>query len=198
MSDEPSAGGARLNPRTRRVREVILRAAVEILLECGAREVTAANVAERADVARTTIYRHWPDQQTLLLATIDELTASHVPTPTVGQLDEDVRTVLRLLRKRLVTHDVVSVHGALAAYAAVDNAFAEGQRRFLEHLARPTADVLALAKERGALGADFDCASEAMLLAGPILHQHLSLHGEITDDLIDEVSRRWLAAHGVG
>lgn len=195
MSNKESAEESRVNPRTRRVREVILAAAIEVLLEQGAQDVTAARVAERADVARTTIYRHWPDQRSLLLATIDALTASHQPTPTVGRLDEDVRTVLDFLRTRLVTRDVVSVHGALAAYAAVDNAFSEGQRRLLEHLAQPTADVLTLAKEQGALPEDFDCVGEAMLLAGPLLHQHLSLHAEITDHLIDEVARRWLAAH---
>lgn len=197
MSNKASAEESRVNPRTRRVREAILAAAIELLLEQGAQDVTAARVAERADVARTTIYRHWPDQRTLLLATIDALTASHRPTPTVGRLDEDVRTVLGLLRTRLATRDVVSVNGALAAYAAVDSAFSEGQRRLFEHLAQPTADVLTLAKEQGDLAADFDCAGEAMLLAGPLLHQHLSLHAEITDDFIDEVARRWLAAHGV-
>lgn len=197
MSNEPTTGEDRLNPRTRRVREVILEAAIGVLLERGAHEVTAAQVAEKADVARSTIYRHWPDQRTLLLATIDALTASHRPTPTVGRLDVDVRTVLDLLRTRLVTHDVKSVCGALAAYAALDDAFSEGQRRFLEHLAQPTADVLALAKEQGALPVDLDSDAEAMLLAGPLLHQHLALHAEITDDLIDEIARRWLVVHGV-
>lgn len=198
MSNEPSAEATRLNPRTRRVRGVILGAAVEVLLERGAWDVTAARVAERADVARTTIYRHWPDQRALLLATIDALTSPDHRTRTVGRLEVDVRTVLGLLRTRLITHDVVSVFGALAAYAAQDNAFSEGQRRFVEQLTQPTADVLAVAQERGVLGVDVDCELEARLLAGPLLHQHLALHREITDDFIDEITGRWLVVHGLG
>lgn len=198
MSNDSSTGEGRVNPRTRRVREAILSAAIELLVERGAQNVTAARVAEHADVARTTIYRHWPDQRALLLATIDALTAPHHPTPTVGRLDQDVRTVLGRLRTRLVTHDVASVFGALAAHAAQDDAFSEGQRRFVEQLTQPTADVLAHAKERGALGVDVDCELEATLLTGPLLHQHLALHHEITDGFIDEVTGRWLATHGLG
>jgi AcrR family transcriptional regulator len=198
MSTESSIGEGRVNPRTRRVREVILSAAVEVLVERGAQDVTAARVAEQADVARTTIYRHWPDQRALLLATIDVLTSPDHQTPTVGRIEVDVRTVLGFLRTRLVTHDVVSVFGALSAYAARDNAFSEGQRRFVEQLTQPTADVLAAAQERGALGVDVDCQLEASLLAGPLLHQHLVLHSEITDGFIDEITRRWLAIQGLG
>jgi len=193
MSNESSIGAGRVNPRTRRVREAILSAAVEILVESGAQDVTAARVAEQADVARTTIYRHWPDQRALLLATIDALTSPHHQTPTVGRLETDVRTVLGLLRTRLITHDVASVFGALSAYAARDSAFSEGQRLFVQRLTKPTYDVLVAAQKMGALRIDVDCELEASLLAGALLHQHLLLHNDITDSFIDEITRRWLA-----
>jgi len=198
MSNESSTGEGRVNPRTRRVREAILSAAVEVLIERGAQDVTAARVAEQADVARTTIYRHWPDQRALLLATVDALTSPDYQTPTVGRLEVDVRTVLGLLHTRLVTHDVASVFGALSAYAARDNAFSEGQRRFVKRLTKPTFDVLSKARELGTLGDDVDCELEASLLAGPLLHQHLALHNEITGGFIDEIVRRWIAIHDLG
>ena len=194
MSNQSS--DARVNPRTRRVREVVLRAAIEVLIEHGAHEVTAARVAEQADVARTTIYRHWPDQRSLLLATVDALTAPHHPTESVGRLDDDVRSVLEQLRTRLTAHDVRSVFGALAAYSAGDEAFRDAQRSFIMQLTRPTRDVLATAQERGILRDDVDPELEATLLAGPVLHRHLALHETITDGFLDVVIRRWLAAHG--
>ena len=197
MTNEQSGDATRVNPRTRRVRKVILEAAIEVLVDRGAHEVTASRVAEQADVARTTIYRHWPDQRTLLLATIDALTAPDHRTPVVGRLDVDVRTVLGQLRTRLTTHDVVSIAGALAAYAAQDRAFSDAQRRLMQQLARPTTDVLVAAQEQGLLEGDVDPEFEAMQLAGPLLHQHLALHSEITDDFINEIARRWLAIHGL-
>ena len=185
-----------MNPRTRRVRELILNTAIEVLSERGAHEVTPSRVAEQADVSRTTIYRYWPDQRALLLATIDALTAPDMTTPTVGNLDTDVRTGLGLLRKRLVTHDVRAVFGALAAHAAQDSAFSEAQRRFVEQLTKPMVDLLASARDEGTLGADVDCDLEARFLAGPLLHQHLALNDEITDAFIDEVALRWLSNLG--
>ena len=195
MSCETGAGEPRLNPRTRRVREAILATAIEVLLARGAHEVTASRVAEQADVARTTVYRHWPDQRSLLLATIDALTSPHDPTPNVGSLVADLRIVLEQLRTRLVAREVRSVFGALGAHAARDEAFSAAQRRFVHLLIQPAVGVLEEAQRRGELGPDIDCTFEATLLAGPVLHQHLALHDKITDGFIDEITRRWLATH---
>lgn len=185
----------RENPRTRRVRELILRTAIDVLLEAGAHEVTAARVAAQADVARTTVYRHWPDQRSLLLATIGLLASPQKAKPGNGPLADDVRTSLEHLRKRLVSREVRSVFGALAGYAAQDEAFGDAQRLFMQQLALPMVVVLEAAQERGELDASVDVVFEATLLAGPILHQYVGQRDDIPDRLIDEVVRRWLVAH---
>ncbi len=181
----------RENPRTRRVRRLILDTAVEVLLECGAHDVTASVVAERADVARTTIYRHWPDQLSLLLATVMTLTDSEHISALEGPLAESVPLELERLRMRLVTRDVRSVFGALASYAVQHEAFEDAQRLFVRQLAQPLVLTLEAARARGELSSEVDCEFEATQLAAPILHQHLVLHEEIADSLIAEVSRRW-------
>ncbi len=195
MNDGTATTGQRENPRTRRVRELVLNTAIEILLEQGAQGVTAANVAEKADVARTTIYRHWPDQRSLLLATIDRLVTGRELPEATGPLDDDIRKTLRQLRKRLVYREVHSVFGALAGFAEQEPAFGDAQRMFVEGLSHPMVAVLQAAKDRGELGADTDCSFEATLLTGPLLHQHLALRSEISDHLIAAVADRWLEAH---
>lgn len=195
MTSDSDAGEARLNPRTRRVRQAILDAAMEVLLEQGPQEVTANRVAEHADVARTTIYRHWPDQASLLLATIDALAAPHYPTSSVGCLADDLRTALENLRTRLVKRNLRSIFGALAAYAARDEAFADAQRRFIQQITQPTVDILGAGQERGELDPGLDFEFEATLLAGPVLHQYLVLQNDVTDRFIDEITARWLAPH---
>ena len=52
------------NPRTTRIRDIVLPAVIELLLAEGAGAVTALRVSEQAGVARSTIYQHWPDPQT--------------------------------------------------------------------------------------------------------------------------------------
>src|SRR3954451_18071153 len=54
------------DPRARRSRAAALTAATELLVEGGPERVTHAAVAVRAGVGRATVYRHWPDQQSLL------------------------------------------------------------------------------------------------------------------------------------
>lgn len=196
MSGEPSETVERINPRTRRVQSVILDAAVEVLLHQGAQEVTAQRVAERADVARTTIYRHWPDQGSLLLAAIDTLTKPDFPASTSGNMGDDLRSALENLRIRLAARDVRSVFGAIAANAGRSEDFAAAQRRFVQQLAQPTVDALEAARDRGDLGPHVDVEFEAAMLAGPILHEHLLMHNEVTARFTSEILERWLASRG--
>ncbi len=195
LSSQARANEARLNPRTRRVRKVILDAAVEVLLTRGAQEVTTSRVAEHADVARTTIYRHWPDQSSLLLATIDSLTAPHLPASSHGSLEVDLRTDLQRLRTRLVTRDIRSVFAALATHALRNDAFAVAQRRFIAQITQPVVDTLQAAQERGDLDPALDCQLEATMLTGPLLHEHLVARNDIADRLVDEIASRWLTTH---
>ncbi len=195
MASDTGTSEDRVNPRTVRVQQLILNTAIEVLLEQGAPEVTAHRVAERCEVARTTIYRYWPDQKTLLLATIDAMTAPHAATPSVDGLGDSLKLVLTLLRKRLDHRNVRSVFGAIAGHSSSDETFAAAQRRFVEQLTQPTVDCLAAAVARGELESDLDINLEAALLAGPIFHQHLFLFGEVTDRLIDQTVARWLDAH---
>lgn len=198
MVNEPEPDVGRMNPRTRRVQQVVLAAAVEVLLKEGAECVTATRVADHADVARTTIYRHWPDQASLLLATIDAVTSPHHPPPELAVFDRDLRSALQKLRTRLVVHETRAVFGALASHAHHDQAFAAAQRRFVEQLVQPLAALLEAARQQGDVGAEMDCRLEATLLAGPVLHRHLMLHADIPDELIEAVVARWLAVHDLG
>jgi len=175
---------------------LILDAAVEVLLAQGAHEVTATRVAARADVARTTIYRHWPDQSSLLLATIDALVAPHSPASSGGDLDTDLRADLVNLRTRLVTREVRPVFAALAAHAASDDLFVVAQRRFIDQMTQPVVDTLRAGRQRGELPARLDCRFEAELLTGPLFHLHLVTLRDIGDRVIDEIADRWLATHG--
>lgn len=198
MVSNPYPANVRMNPRTRRVRQVILDAAVELLLTDGPDQVSPTRVADRADVARTTIYRHWPDHASLLLATIDAVASPHHRPPAVGVLARDLRSSLENLRTRLVVHESRPLFGALASHSHHDEVFAAAQRRFVEQLVRPVAAVLEAARERGEVDGVLDCQLEATLLAGPVLHHHLVLHADISDDLIETVLARWLVVHDLG
>lgn len=196
MGDESEDPSERVNPRTRRVRQVVLDAAVEVLLELGPDQVTASAVAERADVARTTIYRHWPDQGSLLLAAIDCLASPRWFQPSdEGVLAVDLRSTLMSLCFRLTTRETRLVFGALASQAAQSETFTTAQQQFVSHLTQPIESVLETARERGAVDGELDCELQASMLAAPILHRHLMLYVDPTEDLVDAILSTWLAVH---
>lgn len=191
----PPQEAAPENPRTRRVRELMLATATDILLSSGPQHVTAARVAEQADVARTTVYRQWPDQRSLLLATVEARSNPIMASSPDGPVETDVRTACDQLRKRLEKRQVRAVFGALAGQAAQDNTFRDAQRLFVQQLSSPMKKALDAAVDRGELDESTDTTLEATMLAGPLLHVHLALHDKITDDLINEVVERWLRSH---
>ena len=178
-------GPKRENPRTTRVRQVILDAAVKLLVDRGAHEVTATRIAEETGVARTTIYRQWPDQASLLLAAIDTVIAPSYNASTTGDVMADVKQTLTNLRRRLVVRPVHPIFAGLIDLASRDDDFVVAQQRFIAGLVQPITDALEAARESGVLPADLDCGAATVSLAGPLLHQSLIMRQTIEDDLID-------------
>ena len=194
MSSRAGRETERENPRTTRVRRLVLEAAVEILLADGASEVTVTRLAEETGVARTTVYRHWPDQASLLVDAIDTLVAPHAVTPHSGVLGADLTTALKNLRTRLSTRQVRPVVATLVGQATRNGAFVDAQRRFVGGLVEPIRDVLGAAQRRGELPGNFDVTTATLLLTGPLLHQHLLVHDTIDDELIETVIEQFTQA----
>ena len=189
------ANTERLNPRTRRVRRAILDAGATVFLNDGADRVTAARVAIEADVARTTIYRHWPTSPDLLLAVIDDLTTPGRPTVNTGDFEADLRSTLVSLCVRLRTRETRRVFGALASHAHESKDFARALSTFTSHLTRPVEEVLEAGVASGALCSTCDCRAESVILAAPLLHHHFMLHTKLNDELVETVVVPWLATN---
>ena len=181
------------NPRTTRVRQVILDAAVNLLVEHGAGEVTASRVAKETGVARTTIYRHWPDQSDLLLDTIDSVVAPHRPTTITDDLGADLITALSGLRTRMTRHPFRQMFAALLGYANQDRAFVAAQQRFVNGVLQPVSDILTAAVDREDLSPSLDIPNACAVLAGPLFHQHVMLRKRIDDRLITNTVHQFLA-----
>jgi AcrR family transcriptional regulator len=181
------------NPRTTRVRQVILDAAVNLLIERGASEVTASRVGQETGVARTTIYRHWPDQSSLLLDAVDTLVSPHAPTTVTDDLEADLIRALSNLRARMVKKAFRQVFAALLGYANQDQTFVAAQQRFVNGVLQPINDILTAAVNRGGLSASLDIDEACATLAGPLFHQHVMLRERITDDFITSTVDRFLA-----
>ena len=59
--------------KQRQARQRIIQAATELFLERGFEHVTVGDIAERAEVGRTTFFRHFGDKQEVVFAKVQEL-----------------------------------------------------------------------------------------------------------------------------
>ena len=80
------------DPRVAHTRSVVLGATVEILAEEGFERLTVEAVAERSGVARSTIYRNWPERSDLLSDGFDQM-CSFEEIPNLGSMDAELRFV---------------------------------------------------------------------------------------------------------
>ena len=84
--------------RIRRTREALHAALLAVMVEKGYDAVTVQDVADRADVSRSTFYAHFPDKEALLVSGIEALRPLLVRDGEIdGQQQETFAFSLRLL-----------------------------------------------------------------------------------------------------
>ena len=99
MSAEP--GTVRPGGRTARVRAAVLRAAGDVLAEQGFAHLDLADVARRAEVGKTTVYRRWGSVTGLVADLLAEMAEESLPRAETGGVLGDLRANARLVRGTL-------------------------------------------------------------------------------------------------
>ncbi len=185
MTDESQIKtSAQENPRTTRVRKIVLDAAAELLVGDGHRAVTPQQVSKSTGIARSTIYRLWPDPVSLLLDAIDSVLAPDHTLSTVGDLRIDLTTELESLRRRLNKRPFRTIFAALLDHAIHARELVPAQRRFVAGVTAPVRSIIAAAMKDGRLEQSLVLDEAVAQLVGPIFHRHVMLQARISDDLI--------------
>lgn len=165
----------RCDPRVARSKAAILQAAAGLLGDEGLAGTSVEAIAARAGVAKTTIYRHWPDRAALLLDAVSGLGDAYRAEDT-ADLRHDLVVSLREIEQRITRSPFSRVLPALIDAAERDPAMAaafeaHGQARRRHLLARLSKAVAA-----GELPADTDVTLLHALLVGPLFYQRLLGH----------------------
>jgi AcrR family transcriptional regulator len=174
------------NPRVQRTRDRILAAARRLLAESGPAGLTYSVLAERAGVTRQTLYRHWPARSGLLVALILEGADGGYPEP-----GTDPATVAAqwLTSLRDALRDPASRAAVLAVTAQADSD-PDSDRALIELTEDRLGALNELLKPSGVRLE----RQEYALVYGPVLARIFFERGEATDDFIQDVVARWLAA----
>jgi len=188
--------------RSEQARQSVLEAADDLLVERGFAHLTIEGIAQRAGVAKQTIYRWWSSKTDILFDAFVADAAEEIPVPDTGDVTEDYRVYLRALAWFLTASDAGAVFRALTAEAQHDPALAARLRD--EHFARQrvrdrTPLERALARGHGvalASGAEVDDGVEVDdvvdRLVGPVYYRALISGQAIPDEFIDRLVRATL------
>ncbi|GAA3131581.1 TetR/AcrR family transcriptional regulator [Streptomyces echinatus] len=187
MTPAASDGPNLSNPRVQRTRARILTVARELLAEVGPTALTYSLLAERAQVTRQTLYRHWPTRETMLAdVMLESGDAASYPTP--GTDPRQVLTAyLHSLRQGLSDTATGSALMALAAQADRNPDAAQALTRISQDRHQALNELLAPS------GVQMT-PDEFTLLIGPVMFRRFLDRQPLTDAYIDTVVTHWLAA----
>jgi AcrR family transcriptional regulator len=149
--------GARPGGRSTRVRAAVLRAAFEALADRGYEATTLPEVARRAGVHPTTIYRRWHSKQGLLTDAMLAYAAESIPTPDTGSLRGDLEQLLRQVITVLAQQPVRALLSAVVADATTASSTLAAERtRYWQERFSHAIVIVERAVERGELAGDVD------------------------------------------
>jgi AcrR family transcriptional regulator len=175
----------RTGGRSARVRAAVLQATVEALLADGVDALSVADIAERAGVHETSIYRRWGTRANLALEAVLSRVELEIPVPDTGSLRQDLLVLLR----EIAVFAGTPLGETLVRIALRHDLPEYEQARELFWTARLTlgSTVLERAAARGELRQGVDPSIALETLMGP-LYLRLLLSGEpVDDDFLQEV-----------
>jgi AcrR family transcriptional regulator len=184
-----AAGAAqRGRPRSQEADRAILTAAVELLAERGLAAMSIEEVAARAGVGKTTIYRRWPSKGLLALDAFVASFREVQPLPDTGTLRGDLLAALHAWVRAVTQTPMGSMLTGLIAEAQHDQELRGAWRdRMLEPLRTQHRIMLDRAVSRGEMAPSVDREVVLDLFFGAAEHRLLLGHLPMSDDFITDV-----------
>jgi len=174
-------------PRSEQARQAILRSTLKLLSENGFSDLTIEEVADRAAVGKTTVYRWWPNKGALIADAFASSTTSRLHFPDTGSLATDMSRQMRQLVKVFGSPRGRIVSAILAAGQSDEDLVAAFRERFLKPRRREAYATLKRGVLRGELRPDVDPDLLLDSLYGPIYMRFLIRHDRLTADFVDRL-----------
>jgi AcrR family transcriptional regulator len=184
---DPRPGTVRPGGRSARNREAVFAAAIEELNATGFGGLSAARIADRAGVHRTTVHRRWPDLNDLIAEALIETAASNVATPDEGDVRADLRALMRAIADLVGTEQAQrTIRNLISDTARSDTIGAVLTRVWTERF-QVGEHVIVRAINRGELRNDIDPTTVFSSLIGPIYLRVLITSQQLDDQFIEDV-----------
>ncbi|MEU6187582.1 TetR/AcrR family transcriptional regulator [Nocardia sp. NPDC047038] len=185
----------RTGGRSARVREAVLTATLEQVTEFGIEGLSIGDVAARAGVAETTIYRRWGTRTALVSEAVTQLAAAGNPPPDTGALRTDLQVLAEQISHLIARPGIVRLIGTVIALSA-DPEVDAARRRFWIDRFEQSSQVISRALERGELRDGTDPREVLETLAAPIYFRMLVGEKPVDDAFIIRCIEDVLTLHG--
>lgn len=184
----PRVGEQRPGGRAAHVRSTVLDATSALLEEVGYDELSIDDVAARAGVHKTTVYRRWPTKPALIADAARVQAAVDVPTPDTGTLLGDLQTLAREVAANIGSAGGGRRARTIVAAAAGSDELSHVVHSFWAHRLGAATPIIERAVDRGELpdAADANLLIEAVV--GPIWLRLLLTGEPVDDDFADRIA----------
>lgn len=182
MTEESQVpGSVRPGGRTARVRAAVLEAAGDLLAEHGFARLDLAEVAARAEVGKTTVYRRWRTPTGLIADLLVDMAETSVSRADTGSLLGDLTANARLIAKTLTDPRQGRLFQAVIAAATCDESTAAALHRFYDIRLTEWSPCITDAIDRGEAPPGTDPRAVLTAVAGPLYYRLLA-SGDPIDD----------------
>lgn len=186
-----------VDPRIERTKTVVLQAAFAVIGELGFGGATIDAIAQRSGVARSTIYRHWPDRADLLIESMAHMVGS-VESVTTGDIRSDLVALAMQVGNVLGSEPMGSVIASVVLESRRDEDLDQLRTKFVQHRKAEGKALVAAAIDRGELPSATDPLEVAEELAARVFFQALVLRETLdvawAEELVDGMVARYSSA----
>lgn len=197
-SESVDPGTVRPGGRTARVREAVLRAAGDALAEHGFDRLDLADVARRAEVGKTTVYRRWSSPTGLIADLLDDMAEQSSPRARTGSLEGDLRANARLVLKTLTDPRQGALFRSVIAAATCDPRTAQALHRFYAIRVEEWAGCVTEAVERGELPPGTDPDEVVRAVSAPLYYRLLASGDPLDEAAADRAAEAAVLAAKAG
>lgn len=197
-SGDADPGTVRPGGRTARVRTAVLAAAGDALAEGGLAELDLADVARRAEVGKTTVYRRWGTPAGLVADLLADMAEQSLPRTETGTLLGDLRANARLVQRTLADARQGPLFKAVIAAATCDAQTAAALHRFYETRVDEWAPCVQQAVERGELAKGTDTREVIRAVSAPLYYRLLTTATPLDEAAADRAAEAAAAAARAG
>lgn len=195
--DQPSrsAGTVRPGGRTARVRAAVMDATQDVLVEHGFHGLTMDQVAARAGVGKTTVYRRWGSRAGLVTDLMNELATQSMPHADTGDIEGDLMANALSVLRAINDGRLSATFQAMIAAATSDEQAARALRVFYERRIGEWAGAVDLAVKRGELPQGTDGGELIRAVSAPLYYRLVVTREPVTlEDAERSVARALVAA----